>query len=65
MSGDHLITDDETRQIAEGFLESSPWLGDVTWQRIIVGPHASMLVELRETSSGEDDKLPETGGPGR
>ncbi|WP_217236271.1 hypothetical protein [Streptomyces sp. AC555_RSS877] len=58
MSGDHLITDDETRQIAEGFLEASPWLGDVTWQRIIVGPAASLLVELREMSSGEDDELP-------
>ncbi|MGW4576610.1 hypothetical protein [Streptomyces tendae] len=58
MSGDHLITDSETRQIAEGFLEASPWFGDVAWQRIIVGPQAAMIVELRETSSDEDDELP-------
>lgn len=27
MSGEHLITDDETRRIAEGFLSNSPGSG--------------------------------------
>lgn len=38
MSGEHLITDDESRRIAEGFLAVSPWLGDVEWGRTAVGP---------------------------
>ncbi|MET7534714.1 hypothetical protein [Streptomyces goshikiensis] len=58
MSGEHLITDDETRRIAEGFLAASPWLGDVEWGRTVIGPGAGYLkgfgpdfpedVELRE-----------------
>ncbi|MER5853962.1 hypothetical protein ABT126_45725, partial [Streptomyces sp. NPDC002012] len=31
MGGGHLITDEETRKITEGFLETSPWLGDATY----------------------------------
>lgn len=30
-SGEHLITDEETRSIAEGFLSEAPWLEDVRW----------------------------------
>ena len=34
-SGDsHLIGDDETRRIAEGFLAASPWLGNVQWTEV-------------------------------
>ncbi|WP_327166745.1 hypothetical protein [Streptomyces zaomyceticus] len=43
MGGDHLITDDETRNIAEGFLKGSPWLGDVTWGRDVFGPGSEYL----------------------
>lgn len=42
MGSNHLISDDETRQIAEGFLANAPWLGDATWaEDIIIGPNAS------------------------
>ncbi|MFJ2709028.1 hypothetical protein ACIO3R_38390 [Streptomyces sp. NPDC087428] len=40
MGGGHLITDEETRKITEGFLETSPWLGDAEWERIVTGPRA-------------------------
>ncbi|WP_406730131.1 hypothetical protein [Streptomyces sp. NBC_01794] len=40
MSGEHLISDDETRQFVEGFLETSPWLGSIEWERIVIGPNA-------------------------
>ncbi|MFF9352357.1 hypothetical protein [Streptomyces sp. NPDC014734] len=40
MGGGHLITDEETRKIAEGFLAASPWLGDAEWERIVTGPRA-------------------------
>ncbi|MFF5924261.1 hypothetical protein ACFY8C_38980 [Streptomyces flavochromogenes] len=43
MGGEHLITDDETRNIAEGFLSTSPWLGDVTWDRDVIGPGSAYL----------------------
>ncbi|MFE5957027.1 hypothetical protein [Streptomyces rubiginosohelvolus] len=43
MSGEHLISDDETRQFAEGFLEASPWLGDAEWENIVTGPNAAHL----------------------
>ncbi|MFE1444088.1 hypothetical protein [Streptomyces sp. NPDC058739] len=43
MSGEHLISDDETRQFAEGFLAASPWLGDAEWERIVIGPNADYL----------------------
>ncbi|MEU4359419.1 hypothetical protein [Streptomyces virginiae] len=43
MSGEHLITDDETRRIAEGFLSVSPWLGDIEWGRTVLGPNAGYL----------------------
>jgi hypothetical protein len=34
-SGDsHLIGDDETRRIAEGFLAASPWLGNIQWGEV-------------------------------
>ncbi|MFF2080650.1 hypothetical protein ACFVXG_38530 [Kitasatospora sp. NPDC058162] len=52
MSGEHLISDEETRTIAEGFLSVSPWLGDVEWARTVLGPHAEFLV-------GFDGKIPE------
>lgn len=39
----HLIGDEETRRIAESFLAASPWLGNVTWQDIVVGPGAEYL----------------------
>ncbi|MGA4946908.1 hypothetical protein [Streptomyces cinereoruber] len=38
MGGEHLITDDETRNIAEGFLAASAWLGDVMWDKEVFGP---------------------------
>ncbi|MFJ5803685.1 hypothetical protein [Streptomyces decoyicus] len=40
MSGEHLISDEETRRFAEGFLSDSPWLGDHKWERIVIGPNA-------------------------
>ncbi|MFJ2736064.1 hypothetical protein [Streptomyces sp. NPDC087317] len=43
MSGEHLISDDETRRVAEGFLAASPWLGDAEWERIVTGPNAGYL----------------------
>ncbi|MFJ9483443.1 hypothetical protein ACIRRI_52595 [Streptomyces mirabilis] len=43
MGGEHLISDDETRQIAEGFLQASPWLGDAEWGSIVIGPNAGYL----------------------
>ncbi|MFB6507490.1 hypothetical protein ACFYXP_38130 [Streptomyces sp. NPDC002466] len=43
MSGKHLISDDETQQIAEGFLAAAHWLGDHEWQRIVIGPNANYL----------------------
>ncbi|MFD3572249.1 hypothetical protein, partial [Streptomyces sp. NPDC058667] len=43
MAGEHLITDDETRNMAEGFLGASPWLGDVTWDRDVLGPGSAYL----------------------
>ncbi|MGW6883190.1 hypothetical protein ACWGEU_23355 [Streptomyces goshikiensis] len=49
---EHLIGDDETRKIAEGFLATSPWLGDVTWaDNIIIGPNA-------EHHAGFDGEFP-------
>ncbi|MFF2618986.1 hypothetical protein [Kitasatospora sp. NPDC058046] len=52
MSGEHLISDEETRSIVEGFLSVSPWLGDVEWDRAVLGPHTEFLVGL-------DGKIPE------
>ncbi|MGW3520567.1 hypothetical protein [Streptomyces hydrogenans] len=43
MAGEHLITDDETRNIVEGFLSASPWLGDATWGRDALGPGSEYL----------------------
>lgn len=40
----HLITDDETRQIAEAFLGDSPWLGGATWGQTVIGPNAEYRV---------------------
>ncbi|MFJ8696981.1 hypothetical protein [Streptomyces roseolilacinus] len=40
MNSDHLISDDETRQIAEGFLKAAHWLGDHEWSSIVIGPGA-------------------------
>ncbi|WP_331743219.1 hypothetical protein OG239_43320 (plasmid) [Streptomyces sp. NBC_00868] len=40
-NNNHLISDDETRKIAEGFLATSSWLGNVTWaDNTIIGPNA-------------------------
>lgn len=39
----HLISDDETRRIAETFFAASPWLGSVTWRDIVAGPGADYL----------------------
>jgi hypothetical protein len=39
----HLISDEETRHVAESFLAASPWLGSVTWQDIVAGPGAEYL----------------------
>lgn len=39
----HLIDDEETRHIAEGFLAASGWLGNVTWHDIVAGPDAEYL----------------------
>ncbi|MGA4992976.1 hypothetical protein [Nonomuraea bangladeshensis] len=44
-AGAHLITDEETRRIADTFLSSSPWHGDVTWDEIVVGPNAEWLCD--------------------
>ncbi|RKT08147.1 hypothetical protein BX286_6229 [Streptomyces sp. 3211.6] len=42
MGSNHLISDDETRKIAEGFLADSVWLGDVTWaENVVIGPNAA------------------------
>lgn len=41
MGREHLISDDETRQVVEGFLKTAPWLGDVEWERIVIGPDAA------------------------
>ena len=30
----HLIGDDETRRVAEGFLAASPWLGNIQWGEV-------------------------------
>lgn len=43
MNGHHLISDDETRQVAEGFLEAAHWLGDHEWDSIVIGPGAEYL----------------------
>ncbi|MFH8886769.1 MULTISPECIES: hypothetical protein [Streptomyces] len=52
MSAEHLISDEETRRIAEGFLRVSPWLGDVEWVNdIVIGPDADYL-------AGFDGKVP-------
>ncbi|MEU0311520.1 hypothetical protein [Streptomyces cyaneofuscatus] len=52
MSAEHLISDEETRHIAEGFLGVSPWLGDVEWvDDIVIGPNAEYL-------AGFDGKFP-------
>ncbi|MFH8379223.1 hypothetical protein ACH4A7_37655 [Streptomyces cyaneofuscatus] len=52
MSAEHLISDEETRHIAEGFLGVSPWLGDVEWVNdIVIGPNAEYL-------AGFDGKFP-------
>jgi hypothetical protein len=47
----HLITDDETRRIAEAFLEDSPWFGGVAWSQAVIGPGA----EYRTDLAGEVD----------
>ena len=46
MSESHLITDDETRRIAEDYLAASSWFGDVTWQKIMVGPSAKYRADV-------------------
>ena len=46
MGGDHLITDEETRRFAEDFLNASPWLGDIAWERIVIGPDAGYLADF-------------------
>ncbi|MGW0955397.1 hypothetical protein [Streptomyces sp. NPDC002545] len=58
MSGEHLISDDETRQIAEGFLGASPWLGDAEWESIVIGPNAGYLAGF-DGIFPADAKLPE------
>lgn len=40
MSGEHLISDAETRLFAVGFLAASPWLGDAEWKDVVIGPNA-------------------------
>ncbi|MEV5140704.1 hypothetical protein AB0K71_22240 [Streptomyces syringium] len=49
MGGEHLISDDETRQFAEGFLTASPWLGDAEWENIVTGPSAGYLAAFDGT----------------
>jgi hypothetical protein len=39
MSSEHVIRDDETRGIAEVFLESTPGLGDVEWGELTDEPN--------------------------
>jgi len=36
----HLISDEETRHVAESFLAASHWLGSEIWQDIVAGPGA-------------------------
>jgi hypothetical protein len=56
--GSHLIGDEETRHIAEGFLTaSSSWLGNVTWQDIVAGPDAGHLAGSDETFDPEKIEL--------
>ncbi|MFE2175819.1 hypothetical protein [Kitasatospora sp. NPDC059462] len=43
MSGEHLITDGETKLIAEGFLAACPWFGDVQWGRVVIGAGSEYL----------------------
>ncbi|MGW6684921.1 hypothetical protein ACWGBO_34400 [[Kitasatospora] papulosa] len=60
MGAEHLISDEETRQIAEGFLGTSPWLGDVEWANdsIVIGPNAEYLTGFDGTFPA-DAKLAE------
>lgn len=44
--GSHAIGD-ETRRIAEAFLATSPWLGNVSWGERIIGNDAEYLYDLR------------------
>lgn len=53
----HLIGDDETRRIAEAFLDASPWLGNVTRRDIVVGPGAEYLAWTDETFNPEKIEL--------
>lgn len=53
----HLIGDDETRRIAEGFLDASPWLGNVTRRDIVVGPGAEYLAWTDGTFNPEKIEL--------
>ena len=55
--GSHLIGDEETRRIAEGFLAASSWLGSVTWQDIAAGPGAEYLAEWDGTFDPEKIEL--------
>ncbi|MEU6235410.1 hypothetical protein [Kitasatospora sp. NPDC047058] len=59
MSGKHLITDDETRAIAEGFLAASPWLGDVEWSRTVFGPGVEYFSGWDRGPIPEDTELAE------
>jgi hypothetical protein len=56
--GTHLISDEETRRIAESFLTaSSSWLGSVTWQDIVAGPGAGYLAGWDGTFDPEKIEL--------
>ncbi|MEU7012046.1 hypothetical protein [Streptomyces sp. NPDC046332] len=64
MGEEHLVTDDENGDIAEGFLAAPPWLGDATW-----GWDASVLAPTTcGTSTGPSETAlnaaKDSGGPG-
>lgn len=61
MPDEHVITDEETRRIAEAYLTSSPWLGSAVWGQIVIGPNAEYLADFdgtfdAETKLGDDQR---------
>lgn len=61
MTGQHLISEDETRRIAEDFLAAAPWFGDVTWGKTGAGNGGRWAApawypEDEERNLGEDGR---------
>lgn len=49
MPDEHVITDEETRRIAEAYLTSAPWLGGAVWGQTVIGPHVEYLFDADGT----------------